>query len=76
MGLLSKLLLLPIKGPFDGARWVTQKVTEAAEQELNDPSTLRKRLKLLEIELVAGRITEEDYEAAEEEILGRLKGAG
>ncbi|MCW1917403.1 gas vesicle protein GvpG [Rhodobacter sp. KR11] len=75
MGLLSKLLLLPIKGPFDGAMWVTQKVTEAAEQELNDPSTLRKRLKLLEVELVAGRITDDEYDAAEEEILMRLKEA-
>jgi len=74
MGLLSKLLLLPVKGPFDGAMWVTQKVTEAAENELNDPSTLRKRLKLLELELVAGRITEDEYDAAEEEVLERLKG--
>lgn len=75
MGLLSKLLLLPIKGPFDGALWVTQKVAEAAEQELNDPASLRKRLKLLEAELVAGRITDDEYDAAEEEILQRLKGA-
>lgn len=76
MGLLTKLLLLPVKGPFDGALWVTQKVTEAAEAELNDPSALRKRLIALEAELVAGRISEDDYDAAEEEILQRLKEAG
>lgn len=73
MGLLSKLLLSPIKGPMDGALWVARKVAETAEAELNDPATLRKQLAFLEQELLNGRISEEDYEAAEEDILMRLK---
>lgn len=76
MGLLSKLLLLPVKGPIDGALWVTGKITEAAAAEVNDPAALRKRLTWLEAELIAGRITEDQYDEAEEEILQRLKEAG
>lgn len=76
MGLLSKLLLLPVKGPIDGALWVTGKITEAAEAEWNDPAALRRQLSWLEGELVAGRLSEADYDRAEEEILLRLKEAG
>lgn len=75
MGLLSKLLLAPIKGPMDGALWVARKVAETAEAELNDPATLRKQLAFLEQELLRGRISEDEYEAAEEMILQRLKDA-
>jgi hypothetical protein len=75
MGMLTKLLLLPIKVPVDGALWVTGKIAEAANAELNDPAALRQRLIWLEAELMAGRLSEEDYDAEEERILERLRGA-
>lgn len=75
MGLLRSLLLLPVKGPMDGVLWVTSKIAETAEAELNDPGTLRRELLRLEAELEAGRMTEADYDAAEEVILRRLKEA-
>lgn len=74
MGLLRSLLLLPLKGPMDGALWVTKKIVETAETEVNNPATLRKSLQMLEWDLMAGRMTEEDYDAAETEILQRLRG--
>lgn len=73
MGLLRTLLLLPAKGPMDGALWVTRKIVETAETEVNNPATLRKSLQILEWDLMAGRITEDDYDAAETQILLRLK---
>ena len=75
MGLLRNLLLLPLKGPMDGALWVTRKIVETAEAEVNNPATLRKSLQILEWDLMAGRITEEDYDLAETQILLRLKAA-
>lgn len=73
MGLLRNLLLLPIKGPMDGALWVTRKIVETAETEVNNPATLRKSLQILEWDLMAGRISEKDYDDAETQILMRLR---
>lgn len=76
MGLLSKLLLLPVKGPMDGTLWVSAKIHEAAEAELNNPGTIKKTLRELEKALLRGEITEDDYDDAEEVLLIRLKAAG
>lgn len=73
MGLLKSLILLPVKGPMDGALWVTKKINEAAEKEFNDPAMLRKTLQALEDDLMAGRITEDAYDEAETQLLVRLK---
>lgn len=74
MGLLRNLLTLPISGPVNGTLWVAGKVHEAADKELNDPATLRKSLVALERQLLAGVITEDAYDAAENDILERLQG--
>ena len=74
MGLLRSLVLLPLKGPMDAALWVTGQILTAAEEEMNDPGTLRRALLALEQDLLAGRISEEDYDAAETQILLRLRG--
>ena len=73
MGLLSSLLLLPVKGPMDGAVWVAKKINESAQQEWNDPASSRKSLMSLEEKLLAGEITEDEYDAEETELLIRLK---
>ena len=73
MGLLRNLLMLPIKGPIDGALWVTRKIVETAETEVNNPATLRKSLQMLEWDLMAGRVSEDDYDDAETQILMRLR---
>ena len=74
MGLLRSIILLPLRGPMDGALWVTGQILTAAETEMNDPGTLRRALLSLEQDLLAGRIGEDDYDIAETEILMRLRG--
>ncbi|CAN0603477.1 unnamed protein product [Ectocarpus sp. 12 AP-2014] len=73
MGLLRSLVLLPVKGPMDGAVWVAQKINESAQQEWNDPASLRKMLVSLEKQLLAGEISEDEYDKAETDLLLRLK---
>ncbi|MEL6620758.1 MAG: gas vesicle protein GvpG [Pseudomonadota bacterium] len=73
MGLLRSLVLLPVKGPVDGAVWVANKVNESVQQEWNNPASVRKALVSLEQQLLAGEISEEAYDAAETELLLRLK---
>lgn len=73
MGLLSSILLLPVKGPMDGAVWVAKKINESAQQEWNDPASIRKALVSLENQLLAGEISEDEYDAAETELLLRMK---
>lgn len=74
MGLLRSLLLAPLKGPMDGALWVTSKIHEAAEAEYTDPSRIRAQLRGLEAALLRGEITEDAYDLAEEDLLERLRG--
>ncbi len=73
MGMLRSLLLLPVKGPMDGAFWVMQKIHEAALEEFNDPATIKRALAALEQALMRDDITEDDYDKAETELLLRLK---
>lgn len=76
MGLLRTLLLAPVSGPLKGTLWITGKIHEAATAELNDPAAIRKALRSLEEALLRGEITEEDYDEAEEALLGRLMAQG
>lgn len=73
MGLLSKLVMLPARGPFDGVAWLSRQIADAAEAELNDPNRLRAALAEAETRLLAGEISEETYDQIEEVILDRLR---
>ncbi|ARE42205.1 hypothetical protein RGUI_4064 [Rhodovulum sp. P5] len=72
MGLLGKLLTLPVKGPMDASVWVAEKIHEAAEKEWNDPVALKAQLSDAERRLVAGEISEDEYDEIEEALLERL----
>ncbi len=74
MGLLRSLLSLPVKGPIDGTLWVARQIQDAADKELNDPAALRKALAALETQLLAGAISEGEYDEAETRLLLRIKG--
>jgi cytochrome c-type biogenesis protein CcmI len=71
MGLFSRLLTLPLE-PVRGAVWVAETLQQAAEQEYYDEGQIRRQLLDLENDLSAGRISEPEYEAAEEELVARL----
>ncbi|MFT4784758.1 MAG: hypothetical protein ACI9IV_002506 [Paracoccaceae bacterium] len=73
MGILKTLLLLPVKGPMDGALWLTQKIHGAAAEEFNNPAMIKRALQELERGLLAGEISEDDYDEAETALLIRLK---
>ena len=53
-----KLLTLPISGPLDALTWVADKVADAAENTLYDPTALRTELELAEARLESGELTE------------------
>ena len=73
MGLLRGLLSLPVSGPMRGALWIASQIQEAAEAEHTDPAAIRRALRDLEAALEAGKIDEDAFEAAEVELLSRLR---
>lgn len=73
MGLLTSLLTLPVTGPAKAAWWIAETLHERALAELNDPKAIKAEIAALEKRLLAGEITEEDYEEAELALLTRLR---
>lgn len=73
MGILRSLILLPVKGPLDGAVWVAQRINERVQQDYNDPANVRNALISIEKQLLANEISEEVYDALETDLLLRLK---
>ena len=53
---------------------MARQIQDAADKELNDPAALRKALAALETQLLAGAISEEEYDEAETRLLLRIKG--
>ncbi|MEW2544234.1 gas vesicle protein GvpG [Streptomyces sp. NPDC047002] len=72
MGLISGLLTLPV-APVRGFTWVLGQVMTAAEQEYYDPAPVRAELAELERQLLAGRISEEEFDRREDDLLDRLE---
>jgi hypothetical protein len=73
MGMLAKILCFPVTAPLDSVLWVAEQLTEQAERELYSPERVRRQLAELELMLDMGQIGEAEYEAAEEELLDRLR---
>jgi len=73
MGLLTKLLTLPVMGPHQRHRLDRREGGEQAEKELYDEETVRWQLIELELRYDLGEFGEEEYLAAEEALLERLR---
>ncbi|MEU6244630.1 gas vesicle protein GvpG [Streptomyces sp. NPDC047024] len=71
MGLITGILTLPL-APVRGTAWVIDQVLAAAEHEYYDPEPVRRQLGALERELIEGRISDEEYDRLEDELLDRL----
>ncbi|MFD8809703.1 gas vesicle protein GvpG [Streptomyces sp. NPDC059597] len=71
MGLITGILTLPL-APVRGTAWVIDQVLTAAEREYYDPGPVRRQLAELEHALTEGRISEEEYDRLEDELLDRL----
>lgn len=73
MGILTGLLTLPL-APVRGTVWLAEKLVEEAERELGgDEASLRRRLAEADVQHDLGRLTDEEYEALEDELLERLE---
>jgi hypothetical protein len=73
MGLLLKLLTLPVSGPIEGVVWIAKKVAEQADKELYDPEGVHGQLMELELRYDLEEISEEEYLATEQILLERLR---
>jgi len=71
MGLITGLLGLPL-APLKGTVWVAEQVAEEAERRLSDPGLIRRELEQVAEARRAGRISAEDAERAERELIARL----
>lgn len=71
MGLFKSLVLLPL-APVEGVVWVARQIQEQVDRELLNPQAVFDELARLQADLDEGRISEDQYVAAEEELLDRL----
>lgn len=67
--MLFKILFAPVLGPIEGVSWVANKLLEQADLSTNDLEGLQKQLLALQLSFDMGELSEEDFEAQEEEIL-------
>ena len=72
IGTLLKVVTFPVSLPLDGLLWVAERIKEQAEAELYDEGAVRGHLLELELKLDMGEITEEEYEAAEDQLIELL----
>lgn len=73
MGILVKLLMLPITSPVNGLAFIARKLQEQAEDEFYDEGTVRSTLVELELAYELGEIDEEEYQESEDALLAWLK---
>jgi hypothetical protein len=73
MGILGRLLTLPVLGPIDGVLWIARTIEEQANAERWDESKVGAALAELELDLDLGKIGLEEYEAREAALLQQLK---
>lgn len=75
MGLLRTIAMAPLAGPFKSVLWVAETLAEHAGRALYDETAIRKDLVRLEEQFEIGRISVEEFESAESELLERLNQA-
>jgi hypothetical protein len=71
MGLITGLVTLPL-APVRATVWIAEQLLEEAERELNDPAVLEQQLDDAEAALARGELTQEEFEAIEDEIVRRM----
>ncbi len=72
VGILGTIVTAPVLGPLRGVMWLVQTLAEHAEKELYNEDNIRKDLLKLEQQYDLGKITIEEFESAEGELLQRL----
>ena len=72
MGIFGSIVTTPVAGPLKGVLWIVRTLAEHAERELYDEDNIRKDLLRLEQQYELGKITLDEFESAESELLQRL----
>lgn len=73
MFLLDDILLLPIKGPIAGFRWIMTTIQKMADEELMNDQPWKERLIELQMRLELGEISEEEYSREEAIVFQALR---
>ena len=72
MGILTSLVLLPL-APVRATVWIAEQLAREAERELDDEAGVRRLLLEAEAALERGDLTEQEYDAVEDQLLDRLE---
>ena len=70
--LLAKLLTFPVSVPSAALKGLILKLHETAEAQYYDAEAVRSQIVVLGEQLDRGEISEEDFEALEDQLLDRL----
>ena len=71
MGLITGILGLPL-APLRGTVWAAEQVRRQAEEEFYDPGRIRAQLEEVARQRTSGELSEEEADAWEDELVGRL----
>jgi len=71
--LIDDILLLPIKGPIAGFRWIMSTIQKMADEELMNDQPWKERLIELQMRLELGEISEEEYGVEEAVVFQALR---
>ena len=73
--MLLRLLTLPVSAPVSGIMWIGEKILEQATPERENKENLSQQLLSLQLAFDMGEISEEEFEAKEEELLLAIEAA-
>ena len=73
IGLLGRVIALPVSGPVRGAIWTAKQIAKSVDQERNSPAAIKAALRDAEARLLAGALTEDEYDRIEDDLLARLE---
>ncbi|HEX7421188.1 MAG TPA: gas vesicle protein GvpG [Thermoanaerobaculia bacterium] len=71
--LLDDILLLPIKAPVAGFRWIMKQIQTMADDELMNDQPWKERLIELQMMLEVGDISEEEFTRQEAQVFQGLR---
>lgn len=74
MGILGRILTLPVSGPIEGVLWIARRIQQEANAEQWDQGKVIAALSELELDLDLGKISVEEHDAQEAILLEKLKG--
>jgi gas vesicle protein GvpG len=71
--LLDDILMLPLKGPIAGIKWVMRTIQKMADEELLNDQPWKERLIELQMRLELGELSEEEYVQEEAVVFQALR---